>query len=119
TIYAEGGRRAEIYSALQDFWTQYGRHFEQAYPDIPRRISGYENLDQLSPAKGFNLARALVGTESTLVTVLSATLDLIRSPPHRVLAIAGFEDICAAADAVPEVLGFGPIAIEGLDEMLV
>jgi FAD/FMN-containing dehydrogenase/Fe-S oxidoreductase len=118
-IYAAGGRRAEIYRAIEDFWAQHGHHFQQVYPDIPRRVSGYENLDQLSPAKGFNLARALVGTEGTLVTVLSATLDLVHSPPHRVLAIAGFADIYTAADAVPEVLGFGPVAIEGLDEMLV
>ncbi len=114
-----GGRRAEIYRAMADFWARYGERFAAVYPDIPRRVSGYENLDQMSPAKGFNVARALVGTESTLVTVLTATLDLVPSPPARVLAIAGFPDIYTAADAVPEVLGFGPIALEGLDEMLV
>jgi FAD/FMN-containing dehydrogenase/Fe-S oxidoreductase len=118
-ILAGGGRRAEIYRAMQEFWRRHGHHFQKAYPQIPRRVSGYENLDQLSPDKGFNLARALVGTEATLVTVLTATLDLVESPPHRALAIAGFPDIYTAADFVPEALGFGPIAIEGLDEMLV
>jgi len=113
-----GGRRAEIYRALKQFWTDHGRHFEAVYPQIPRRISGYENLDQLSPAKGFNVARALVGTESTLVTVLKADLELVASPPHRVLAIAGFPDIYSAADAVPHVLAFGPIALEGIDELM-
>jgi len=118
-IVGEGGRRAEIYQAMRDFWGRYGHHFQKVYPDIPRRVSGYENLDQLDPAKGFNVARALVGTEATLVTVLSAELNLAHSPPHRVLAIAGFPDIFEAADAVPEVLSFGPIALEGLDQMLV
>jgi len=118
-IQRAGGRRAEIYAALRAFWAEHGHHFAEVYPDIPRRVSGYENLDQLSPAKGFNVARALVGTEGTLVTVLSATLDLTHSPPHRVLVIAGFPDIYTAADAVPQVLTFKPIAIEGLDQMLV
>ena len=36
-------------------------------------MSGY-NLDELLPEKGFNVARALVGTESTCATVLQATL---------------------------------------------
>lgn len=118
-ILAAGGRRAEIYRALQTFWAEHGHHFQKVYPDIPRRVSGYENLDQLAPEKGFNVARALVGTESTLVTVLRATVDLVESPPHRVLAIAGFPNIYEAADAVPDVLACKPIALEGLDEMLV
>lgn len=119
TILAEGGRRAEIYRAMQAFWAEHGHRFQQVYPQIPRRVSGYENLDQLSPAKGFNVARALVGTEATLVTILRATLELVPSPPHRVLAIAGFPDIYRAADAIPEVLACHPIAVEGIDEMLV
>jgi FAD/FMN-containing dehydrogenase/Fe-S oxidoreductase len=118
-IVAAGGRRAEIYEALRDFWKTYGALFEAAYPQIPRRVSGYENLDQLAPARGFNVARALVGTEATLVTVLTATLELVPSPPHRSLVVAGFPDIFEAADAVPEVLGFGPMALEGLDDLLI
>ena len=118
-ILASGGRRAEIYRAMRDFWTRYGRHFEAVYPQIPRRVSGYENLDQLSPAKGFNVARALVGAEGTLVTVLKAEVNLIPSPPQRVLALAGFPDIYTAADVVPKVLEFGPIALEGVDELMI
>ncbi|HEX3756014.1 MAG TPA: FAD-binding oxidoreductase, partial [Rhizomicrobium sp.] len=64
-IILAGGRRAEIYRQMRAFWSQHGHHFQQAYPKIPRRISGYENLDQLSPDKGMNVARALVGTEAT------------------------------------------------------
>jgi FAD/FMN-containing dehydrogenase/Fe-S oxidoreductase len=118
-IAAEGGRKAEIYRDLFAFWRRYGHHFEAVYPQIPRRVSGYENLDQLSPKKGFNVARALVGTEGTLVTVLRATLDLIPSPPHRVVVIVGFPDIYTAADHVPAVMGFHPIALEGVDEKLI
>jgi len=117
-ILAAGGRRAEIYRALAGFWRTHGSKFEKVYPQIPRRVSGYENLDQLSPEKGMNVARALVGTEATCVMILGATLNLVPSPQHRVLAIVGFDDIFIAADAVPEVLENKPIALEAIDHLL-
>ncbi|HEX4296928.1 MAG TPA: FAD-binding and (Fe-S)-binding domain-containing protein [Devosia sp.] len=118
-ILAAGGRKAEIYRALDDFRTRYRELILAKYPKIPRRVSGYENLEQLLPENGFNVARALVGTEATCVTILEAELQLIPSPPERSIAIVGFEDVFAAADAVPDVLKFGPIACEGVDDLLV
>ncbi|MEZ5815487.1 MAG: FAD-binding and (Fe-S)-binding domain-containing protein [Hyphomicrobiaceae bacterium] len=118
-IDAEGGRRAEIYRDLDRIASRYGSLIRQRFPKIPRRVSGYENLDELLPEKGFNVARALVGTEGTCVTVLSATLNLVASPAVRVLVILGFDDIFAAADAVPEVLEFKPVGLEGLDHLLI
>ena len=114
-----GGRRAEIYRQMAAFWQRYGDHFQKVYPQIPRRISGYENLDQLSAGKGMHVARALVGTEATCMIVLSATLRLVPSPPCRALAIIGYPDIFEAADAVPELLKFKPIGLEGMDHLLV
>jgi FAD/FMN-containing dehydrogenase/Fe-S oxidoreductase len=118
-ILAEGGRKAEIYRALDAFRARYGDLILAKYPKIPRRVSGYENLEQLLPENGFNIARALVGTEATCVTVLEARLELIPSPPERTIAILGFEDVFAAAEAVPDVLQYGPIACEGMDHLLV
>jgi FAD/FMN-containing dehydrogenase/Fe-S oxidoreductase len=118
-ILAEGGRRAEIYKGMRDLWDRYGHLFAESYPHIPRRVSGYENLDNLAWDKGFNVARALVGTEAGCVTVLGATVKLAPSPPCRVLALIGFPDIFAAADSVCDVLDYGPIGIEGIDRLLV
>jgi FAD/FMN-containing dehydrogenase/Fe-S oxidoreductase len=118
-ILAQGGRKAEIYRGLDALRRNYGDLIRERYPDIPRRVSGYENLDQLLPEKGFNVARALVGTEGTCVTVLGATLNLIDSPKARVIALLGFPDVFEAADAVPRVLEFGPIGLEGMDRLLV
>src|SRR4051812_25823359 len=116
---AGSGRRSEIYRNLVAFRDRYGDLIRARYPKIPRRVSGFENLDELLPEKGFNVARALVGTESTCVTILRARLNLVQSPPHRVLSIVGFEDIYTAADAVVEVLQFGPIGLEGIDQELI
>ncbi|WGR97612.1 4Fe-4S dicluster domain-containing protein [Bradyrhizobium sp. ISRA443] len=116
---ASGGRRAEIFRRLDEFRHHYRDLILAKYPKIPRRVSGYANLDHLMPERGFNVARALVGTEGTCVTILRATLNLVPSPRHRVLVIIGFEDVYTAADAVPDVLAFGPIGLEGIDQLLV
>ena len=113
-----GGRTGEIYRDLRDLRDRYQEEIRARYPRIPRRVSGY-NLDALLPENGFNVARALVGSEGTLVTVLGATVRLMEWPAHRALLVAGFEDVYAAADAVPDVAAHGPTALEGLDEPLI
>ena len=90
----------------------------ERYPKIPRRVSGY-NLDDLLPENGFHIARALAGTEGTCVTLLSATVHLIESPPCRTLVVAGYEDAAVAADHVPDVLEHRPTGLEGVDEQLI
>ncbi len=118
SIVAAGERRGEIYAALRDLRDRYGDLVRERYPRIPRRVSGY-NLDRLLPEHGFHVARALVGTESTCVTVLEAKLRLVYSPPARSLLVLGYEDVCRAADNVMEVLQAGPIGLEGMDQKLV
>ncbi len=117
-IIAAGGRRGEIYARLRQIREQYAGLIRARYPRIPRRVSGY-NLDQLLPESGFHLARALVGTEGTCVTVLEARLRLIHSPPERTLAVLGYRDAFIAADRVPEILEFSPIGLEGFEGAVV
>lgn len=117
-IISEGGRRGEIYAALKHLADKYGDEVRQRYPRIPRRVSGY-NLDQLLPENGFHVARALVGTESTCVTVLEARVRLMWSRPKRSLLILGYPDVYQAADHVMEVLEHHPIGLEGIDDRLI
>ncbi|MGH3614010.1 MAG: FAD-binding and (Fe-S)-binding domain-containing protein [Pseudonocardia sp.] len=88
------------------------------FPDLTRRVSGY-NLDQLLPENGFDLAKALVGTEGTCVAVLEATVGLVESPPARALAVLGFPDAYLAADHVVAVRELAPLTIEGMDAGLI
>src|SRR5579864_2673604 len=113
-IVHEGGRRGRIYSGLASLRDRFAGLIRERYPDIPRRVSGY-NLDQLLPENGFHVARALVGTEGTCVTVLEATLKLVPSPPYRTLAVLAYADVFVAADHVPDVLQGRPIACEGMN----
>jgi FAD/FMN-containing dehydrogenase/Fe-S oxidoreductase len=117
-IVNEGGRRGEIYAQMRDLRDRYAQLVRERYPDIPRRVSGY-NLDELLPEKGFNVARALVGSEGTLAMVLEATVRLVHSPPCRSLLVLGYPSVFEAADHVPEILEYGPTGLEGLDRCLV
>jgi FAD/FMN-containing dehydrogenase/Fe-S oxidoreductase len=88
------------------------------YPQIPRRVSGY-NLDELLPENGFEVARSLVGTESTCVTILEATLELIPKPPCVSLLVVGYPDKFRTADHVTIAREHAPISIEGMDDTLI
>jgi FAD/FMN-containing dehydrogenase/Fe-S oxidoreductase len=113
-----GGRVGQIYADLAKLRDRYSSLILEKYPRIPRRVSGY-NLDELLDENGFNVARALVGSEGTCATVVAATLNLTNSPPFRVLTVLSFADVFLAADVVPRVLEFGPIGLEGFDGLLV
>jgi FAD/FMN-containing dehydrogenase/Fe-S oxidoreductase len=114
---AQGGRVGEIYRGVRDLRDRYGDAIRKRFPQIPRRISGY-NLDRLLPEAGFNLAAAMVGTEATCALVLEAGCTLIHSPPHRSLVLVGYDDCAAAADEVPWVMEFDPIGLETFDRRL-
>jgi len=113
-----GGRRGEIYAKLQTIASTYGDLVRQRFPKIPRRVSGY-NLNFLLPENGFHVARALVGSEGTCVTILEATCRLVESPPERVLLVVAYPDIYQCADHVPEIMKHKPIGLEGFDDLLV
>src|SRR5712692_9799681 len=117
-IIRQGGRRGEIYAGLKGLRDKYVDLVRQKYPNIPRRVSGY-NLNYLLPENGFDVARALVGAEGTCVTILQATCRLVESPPARVLLLIAYPDIYQCADHVPDVLAHKPIGLEGIDDLLV
>src|SRR3954468_18883979 len=115
---ARGGRAADIYRALRTLRDAYAEDIRQHFPEIARRVSGY-NLPPLLAENGFNVARALVGSEGTCVVVLEATLRLLENPPARSLLVLAYDDVYCAGDHVPEVMKHGPIALEGLDDRLI
>jgi FAD/FMN-containing dehydrogenase/Fe-S oxidoreductase len=115
----EGGRRGEIYRALGELRDRYADEIRRRFPQhLVRRASGY-NLDQLLPEHGFNVARALVGTEGTCVAILGATVTLIHNPTCRVLLVLGYSSVYDAGDHVPQIRELKPIGLEGMDENLI
>ncbi|WP_346618807.1 FAD-binding and (Fe-S)-binding domain-containing protein [Blastococcus montanus] len=83
-----------------------------------RQVSGY-SLEHLLPERGFDVARALVGSEGTLAVVLGATVRLVTDAPVRGLVVLGYPSMADAADATPGLLPHEPTAVEGLDQRIV
>lgn len=104
------GLDALVRSELEVLRTELGR--------FGRQVSGY-SLEHLLPENGADLAKALVGTEGTVVTLLGATVRLVPVAAAPVLVVLGYPDMATAADAVPALLAHRPLAIEGMDARLV
>ncbi|MFD0269807.1 FAD-binding and (Fe-S)-binding domain-containing protein [Streptomyces sp. NPDC127106] len=88
-------------------------------PGFTRRISGYGGLDALLPERGVQLARAFCGSEGTLGVVTEAVVRLVELPPAPALAVLGYADEGAAADAAAGLLPHRPLTVEGMAEDLV
>jgi FAD/FMN-containing dehydrogenase/Fe-S oxidoreductase len=113
-----GGREGDVYRQLRELRDRCADQVRRRFPKIPRRVSGY-SLDELLPENHGNLARALVGTESTCVVILTATLLLVPRPKARSLLVLGYPDAFRAADHVTDIFPFRPIGLEGIDRHLV
>ncbi|WP_079131978.1 FAD-binding and (Fe-S)-binding domain-containing protein [Streptomyces nanshensis] len=88
------------------------------FPELPRRISGYA-LDELLPEKGEDWARVFTGSEGTLGVLTRARVGLVPTPGARVLAVLGYPDESAAAEAAAGLLPHGPLTVEGMANDLV
>ncbi|MGW4302186.1 FAD-binding and (Fe-S)-binding domain-containing protein [Streptomyces sp. NPDC004646] len=83
------------------------------FPDLPRRISGYA-LDALLPENGADVARSFCGSEGTLGILTEAVVNLVPEPRARALAVLGYADESAAAEAAPGLLPLAPLTVEGM-----
>ncbi|WP_037670026.1 FAD-binding and (Fe-S)-binding domain-containing protein [Streptomyces griseus] len=88
------------------------------FPELPRRISGYA-LDALLPENGADVARSFCGSEGTLGVLTEAVVRLVEAPRARALAVLGYADEGAAAEAAAGLLPLGPLTVEGMAADLV
>lgn len=113
-IITTGGRRGEIYARLRALRDRHAERIRAEFPPIERRVSGF-NLYSLLPEKGFDVAKALVGSEGTCAIVLEAGVRLVKDPGITVTLVLGYPDIFQAGDHVPEIRQFGPSGLEAID----
>ncbi|MGW1049264.1 FAD-binding and (Fe-S)-binding domain-containing protein [Streptomyces sp. NPDC002521] len=88
------------------------------FPELPRRISGYA-LDALLPEKGADVARSFCGSEGTLGVLTEAVVRLVQAPRARALAVLGYADESAAAEAAAGLVPHRPLTVEGMAADLV
>ncbi|RHW24945.1 FAD-binding oxidoreductase [Nocardioides immobilis] len=116
----DGGTLARLLGSLREIGRRAEPHVRSRFPDLQRRVSGY-NLDKLLPGQRLDIAKLLVGTESTCAVVTEAVVDLIPAFRKRRLVVLGYPSLEEAADAVPVLLRATDhlIALEGFDGALV
>ncbi|MEU1478131.1 FAD-binding and (Fe-S)-binding domain-containing protein [Streptomyces sp. NPDC005760] len=88
------------------------------FPELPRRISGYA-LDALLPEHRADVARSFCGSEGTLGVLTEAVVRLVEAPRARALAVLGYADEGAAAEAAAGLLVHRPLTVEGMAADLV
>src|SRR5581483_10638613 len=114
----EPGRAGEIYKSLKKLRDRYGKEIRDRYPQIPRRVSGY-NLDELLPENEFHVARSLIGSEGTCALILSAKLKLVPSPVKRALLVIAYPDMFTAADHAADLRALNPIRLKAFQKHVI
>ncbi|SCK57874.1 FAD/FMN-containing dehydrogenase [Streptomyces sp. WMMB 714] len=119
-LLAPGGEGvpARLREGARELVRQEMTRLRTGFPELPRRISGYA-LDELLPEKGEDWARVFTGSEGTLGLLTRATVGLVPAPGARVLAVLGYPDESAAAEAAAGLLPHGPLTVEGMANDLV
>jgi FAD/FMN-containing dehydrogenase/Fe-S oxidoreductase len=100
---AAEGRTGELARRVLETLEPHRDQIRSRYPDIPRRVSGY-NFDAILERPALNLADLIVGSEGTLATVVEARMGLVPLPPRQSLVLLAFRDRFSAFDAVPHIL---------------
>ncbi|WP_417233804.1 FAD-binding and (Fe-S)-binding domain-containing protein [Arthrobacter sp.] len=111
-------RAAELTSSMERLVQDNLAGFRTDLGQIQRQVSGY-HLEHLLPEKGFNIARALGGSEGTCAVVVRARMALVHKPASALLVCVGYPDVVEAARDIETILGFSPAAVEGIDDAIV
>lgn len=111
-------RASQLTADLKALAAGYLAQFRLELGRIPRQVSGF-HLANLLPENGFDVARALVGSEGTCAIVVGATMRLVDVPSSALLLIVAYDDVVDAARDVTTILKYSPAAIEGIDEQIV
>jgi FAD/FMN-containing dehydrogenase/Fe-S oxidoreductase len=118
----------QIYREVLRIRDTYRDEIRARYPAHWRRVAGY-NLDELvmgsrrqpgaSTAGAVpNLARLVVGSEGTLITVLDAKVRLVRRPKRTAVDVVHYRDIQEALESSQSILETGPYAVELTDKLI-
>ncbi|HEU4368530.1 MAG TPA: FAD-linked oxidase C-terminal domain-containing protein [Methylomirabilota bacterium] len=126
------GLEGQIYRAVAGIRETYAEEIRARYPAHWRRVAGY-NLNELlgigvrphSYAGGGNgdsrklsLARLVVGSEGTLLTILEARVRLVPRPRATAVDVIHYRDMQEALESSQAILETGPYAVEVTDKLI-
>ena len=106
------------YTELSEIKNTDKDEIHKRYPNIQRRVSGY-NLDELVSGDSFDMARFAVGSEGTLVAITEAKLRIHPRPKLKALAVLHFNEMKVALESIVTILELNPAAIELIDKLII
>ena len=112
---------AEPPAALEPLKDLVGAHLGTIRTELgtfSRMGSGYA-MSWLLPEKKFDLARFMASSEGTLGIITRATVRLVADAPIKQMVALGYPSMPAAADAMPALKQFRPVAAEGMDRRII
>ena len=112
------GFEGDIYRSLFEIGEGNRDEILSRYPKIQRRVSGY-NLDEFVSGSNFNMARFVVGSEGTLVTITEAKLRVVPVPKYKGLAVLHCMELIESMEATVAALDLDPSAIELIGSMII
>jgi len=113
-----GDKRA-LFDSLLKLGEQESENIRQRFPNVLRRVGGY-NIDALLPSSGsVNMSHLLVGSEGTLAYSTAIELKLSPLPVDRVLGVCHFPSFYQAMDATQHLVELGPHAVELVDNTMI
>ena len=111
--------RAKLFRDLLDMGAREADEIRDKFPDIIRRVGGY-NIDALVPnGAANNLAHLLVGSEGTLALSEKITLKLSPALGGKVLGVCHFPSFYEAMDAAQHLVTLEPTQVELVDETMI
>ena len=126
------GLEGQIYREVAAIRDTYADEIRRQYPKHWRRVAGY-NLNELvgvgirphSYAGGgngkprpFSMARLVVGSEGTLLTILEAKVRLVKRPKATAVNVIHYRDMQEALESSQAILETGPYAVEVTDKLI-
>ena len=117
-----GGNRvpAELLERLTAIGAREAEEIARRFPEVQRRVGGY-NLDALVPgAAPLNLAHLLIGSEGTLG--ISTAIEIALSPlpsKDKILGVCHFPTFRAAMEAAQHLVALGPTSVELVDATMI
>ena len=110
--------QAACYREVHRLATDHAGEIARRYPNVVRRVGGY-NLDEfVDPNRPFNLAKLIVGSEGTLGIVVEARVGLVPLPAAKAVVAIQFDDLLEALGATPAILAHVPSAVEAMDAFI-
>ena len=108
----------KIYREIHEIRQKYSQEIANRYPNIPRRVSGY-NLNELIKPQPLNISKLIVGSEGTLGIATEIKVNICPKLKATSLCVLHFNNMIQGMHSIEAILQYHPIAVEMIDRNII